>query len=68
MQEVIEIIRVRDGISYEDAAEWVEEVAETLQEIIDTDMDPLGALWECERIMREELSLEPDFLYQLIDV
>ena len=68
MQNVINLIMARDGLRYDDAAEWVEAVAAEMQEIIDTDMDPMGALCECERIMREDLRLEPDYLFELIDV
>lgn len=57
MNEIVEILTRRDGISQLEAENLLEEVKE---EIIDAALR--GNYKECEDILASELSLEPDYL------
>lgn len=57
MNEIVEILMRRDGISQLEAENLVEEVK---KEIMDAAMR--GAYLKCEDILAAELGLEPDYL------
>jgi hypothetical protein len=61
MKEIIEILMRRDGISYEDAKAAYLECREAIQEAIE-----MGDDFEVEEILRCELGLEPDYIFNFI--
>ena len=61
MQEIIKILMHRDDISYEDAKEAYLECREAMFEAIE-----LGDFLEAEEILRSELGLEPDYIFNFI--
>lgn len=61
MQEIINILMRRDGISYADAKAAYLECQEAIQEAIDND-----EIFEVEEILRCELGLEPDCIFNFI--
>jgi hypothetical protein len=61
MQEIIEILMRRDGTSYADAKEAYLECREVIVEAIDN-----GDELEVEEILRSELGLEPDYIFNFI--
>jgi hypothetical protein len=61
MQEIIEILMRRDGLSYADAKEAYLECKEAIMEAIDN-----GYEFEVEEILRSELGLEPDYIFSFI--
>lgn len=61
MQEIIEILMRRDGISYADAREAYLECQEAMMFAMD-----YGDMFEVEEILRYELGLEPDYIFNFI--
>ena len=61
MDEIIEILMRRDGISYEDAKAAYLECKEAMLEALD-----MGYIFEVEEILRCELGLEPDYIFNFI--
>lgn len=61
MEEVIQILMARDGISQEEATARVKEVREMLLEALDS-----GDTESLEDIFMDELGLEPDFILDFI--
>ena len=61
MQEIIEILMRRDGISYADAKEAYLECQEAMMDALDN-----GDMFEVEEILRYELGLEPDYVIYFI--
>ena len=61
MQEIIEILMRRDGISYAEARESYLECQEAI-----TDAIECGDFLEVEEILRYELGLEPDYIFNFI--
>ena len=61
MKEIIEILMNRDGISYEDAMTAYLECQEAMLEALD-----MGYIFEVEEILRCELGLEPDYIFNFI--
>lgn len=61
MQEIIEILMRRDGISYAEAKTAYLECQEAIQDAIDND-----EIFEVEEILRSELGLEPDYIFNFI--
>lgn len=61
MQEIIKILMNRDGITYADAKEAYLECREAIMEAID-----MGDCFEVEEILRCELGLEPDYIFNFI--
>ena len=61
MKEIIEILMRRDGISYEDAKVAYLECKEAILEAID-----MGEIFEVEEILKYELGLEPDYIFNFI--
>ena len=61
MQEIIEILMRRDGISESDATMAYLECKEAMLEAID-----MGEIFEVEEILRCELGLEGDYIFNFI--
>ena len=61
MQKIIEILMRRDGLTYEDAKEAYLECQEAMLEAVEE-----GNFFEAEEILRYELGLEPDYIFNLI--
>lgn len=61
MQEIIEILMRRDGLSYADAKQAY---MECKSEIMDA-LDGTSAM-EVEEILASELGLEPDYIFNFI--
>ena len=62
MERVIQILMRRDGINRFEATELCEQTAELLQEAIDE-----GHFMEVDEILKDELGLEPDYVFDLIE-
>ena len=61
MQEIIEILMRRDGLSYADAKEAYLECQEAMMDAIDC-----GNFYEVEEILSYELGLEGDYVFNFI--
>ena len=61
MKEIIEILMRRDEVTYEEAKEMCLECKEAIMEAIDND-----EIFEVEDILRSELGLEPDYIFNFI--
>mgnify|MGYP005607213007 CR=1 FL=1 len=61
MKEIIEILMRRDEVTYEEAKEMYLECKEAIMEAID-----MGDDFEVEEILRCELGLEPDYIFNFI--
>lgn len=61
MKEIIEILMRRDGISYADAKEAYLECQEAMMDAMES-----GDFFEVEEILRCELGLEPDYIFNFI--
>lgn len=58
---VVKILMKRDSISLEEAIEQVESCAEGILEAIESGEDP-------EEVILNELGLEPDYIFDIIDL
>ena len=61
MERVIKILMRRDDVTYEEAKEMCDECRESMLEAIDA-----GYFTEAEEILRGDLGLEPDYIFDLI--
>jgi predicted metallopeptidase len=61
MKEIIEVLMNRDGLSYADAKEAYLECQEAIQEAINN-----NEIFEVDEILRSELGLEPDYIFNFI--
>ena len=61
MKEIIEILMRRDGLTYEDAKEAYLECQEAMMYAVED-----GDFFEVEEILRSELGLEPDYIFNFI--
>ena len=61
MKEIIEILMRRDGLTYADAKAAYLDCKEAIMEAIDND-----EIFEVEEILRCELGLEPDYIFNFI--
>ena len=61
MKEIIEILMNRDGLTYEDAKEAYLECQEAMMCAVED-----GDFFEVEEILRSELGLEPDYIFNFI--
>lgn len=61
MKEIIDILMRRDGLTYADAKAAYLECQEAIQEAIDND-----EIFEVDEILRSELGLEPDYIFNFI--
>lgn len=58
MNKVIKILMERDGMDYEDAKDLVDETRELILDL----ENPC----EADLIMKEQLSLEPDYIFDVL--
>lgn len=61
MNKIVRILMKRDGMTYEEADNLIDEAKEALQNYLD-EGDSFGA----ENVCEEFFGLEPDYLYELI--
>lgn len=61
MNKIVRILMKRDGMTYEEANNLIDEAKEALQNYLD-EGDSFGA----ENVCEEFFGLEPDYLYELI--
>ena len=61
MKEIIEILMRRDGLTYADAKEAYLECQEAMMDAVES-----GDFFEVEEILRSELGLEPDYIFNFI--
>lgn len=61
MKNIIKILMNRDGVTHEEAKEMCEECREAMLEAIEA-----GYFTEAEEIIRCDLGLEPDYIFDLI--
>lgn len=61
MNKIVDILMTRDGISELEAQNIYEQVSDELNEAI-----ARGDYDECDEILRYELGLEPDYLFDFI--
>lgn len=61
MEEIIEILMRRDGISEKDAMAVYFDCQSEIRAAID-----MGCVYEVEEILRCELGLEPDYIFNFI--
>ena len=59
MEKIIKILMDRDGLDYEEAKSIVEETREMILE---------SDVMEADQIMAEQLGLEPDYLFDLLNI
>lgn len=68
MESVKEILMRRDGLSAEDADDRWDEVKGIIDEAVELCDDPFATLMLLEGIIYDELSLEPDYLDEFMDL
>lgn len=61
MESIIKVLMDRDENTREEAIERIEEVKELMAEC---NYDP----FECDNIMKDFLELEPDYIFELLDI
>ena len=61
MQEIIEILMNRDGLTYADAKEAYLECQDAMMDAMES-----GDFFEVDEILRSELGLEPDYIFNFI--
>ena len=64
MNEIVKILMERDNISQYEAEDLLNEAKEEAQEVLEND----GGLLEIEEILMDYFSLEPDYIFDLIDI
>jgi hypothetical protein len=64
MKTIIEVLMERDNMSQEDAEDLLNEAKEEACNIIEED----GSLEDIEQILMDYFSLEPDYIFELIDI
>ena len=63
MKEIIEILMKRDGLSFDNASDVVNDLREQLTLMVDEG----SGLTEIEDYFSDELGLEPDYLFEILD-
>jgi hypothetical protein len=63
MKEIIEILMKRDGLSFDNASDVVNDLREQLTLMVDEG----SGLTEIEDYFSDELGLEPDYLFEVLD-
>lgn len=64
--EVVKLIMRRDGISYEEATQAVDECVRSIYEVLDEDLGSLDTYEAVTSILARDLGLEPDYLEMLL--
>jgi hypothetical protein len=71
MNPIIEILMERDGLSYDEAQEVFDEAKAEADAIIDNntgDENAMSNLLDMEDILFDYFGLEPDYLFDLIEI
>ena len=71
MNPIIKILMERDGLSCDEAQEVFDEAKVEADAIIDNDSgeeNGVGCLLDLEDILYNHFGLEPDYLYDLVDL
>jgi len=63
MKEIIEILMKRDGLSFDNASDVVNDLREQLTLMVDEG----SGLTEIQDYFSDELGLEPDYLFEILD-
>ena len=64
MKTILEVLIERDNMPKDEAEDLINEAKEEVQTILDRD----GGLWEVEEILMDYFGLEPDYIFDLIDL
>lgn len=64
--EVVKLIMRRDGISYEEATQAIDECVRSIYEVLDEDLGSLDTYETVTGILARDLGLEPDYLEMLL--
>ena len=64
--EVVRLIMRRDGISYEEATQAIDECVRSIYEVLDEDLGSLDTYEIVTGILAHDLGLEPDYLEMLL--
>lgn len=64
MNAIVEILMQRDGMSQEDAQDLFKEAQDEAHILIDDE----GSLEDLENILKDYFSLEPDYIFDLIEL
>jgi hypothetical protein len=64
MNKIVEILMERDDMSLEDAEDLLNEAKEEAQNYLDND----GSLDDIENVLKDYFGLEPDYIFDLIDL
>jgi len=64
LKGIVEILMERDNMSKEDAEDLLNEARAEAQEVLEND----GGLYEIENILKDYFGLEPDYIFEIIDL
>lgn len=64
MTDIVKILMERDNMSQEDAEDLLNEAKDEAQEVLEND----GGLDEIEDILKDYFGLEPDYIFDLVDL
>ncbi len=64
--EVVKLIMRRDGISYEEATQAIDECIRSIYEVLNEDLGSLDTYEVVTSILAHDLGLEPDYLEMLL--
>ena len=64
MNKIVEILMERDNMSQEEAEDLLNEAKEEAQNVLEED----GGLEDIEDILLDYFGLEPDYIFELIDL
>ena len=64
MNTIVEILMERDDMSQEEAEDLLNEAKEEAQNYLDND----GSLDDIENVLKDYFGLEPDYIFDLIDL
>ncbi len=63
MNKIVKILMKRDGLDEDDALDIVDNLKEEAEEMLER-----GDLLGIEELLRSDLGLEPDYIFDLIDL
>ena len=64
LKGIVEILMERDNMSKEDAEDLLNEARAEAQEVLEND----GGIYEIENILKDYFGLEPDYIFEIIDL
>ncbi|MBO7733620.1 MAG: hypothetical protein J6S67_13740 [Methanobrevibacter sp.] len=65
-EEIIRILRKRDGISKLEAENIVDELQEVINDILDSELDDYERMMEIENALYDYLGLEIDYVFAFL--